>query len=58
MKRKDSEMQEVEKTAQTTLDSRVLTQETATCCIVGGRPAGVMLALLLARKGVVLQEQS
>ena len=58
MKRKDSEMQEVEKAAQTTLDRRVLRQETTTCCIVGGEPARVMLALLGARKGVVLQEQS
>src|SRR5690349_17573629 len=45
-------MQHAEKGTQPAQDVSLLTRETTTCCIVGAGPAGVMLALLLARKGV------
>jgi 2-polyprenyl-6-methoxyphenol hydroxylase-like FAD-dependent oxidoreductase len=45
-------MQETEKTAQTTQDNLIIAHETTTCCIVGAGPAGAILALLLARKGI------
>lgn len=45
-------MQEIEKHAQETVQIPLERHEETTCCIVGAGPAGVILALLLARKGV------
>jgi 2-polyprenyl-6-methoxyphenol hydroxylase-like FAD-dependent oxidoreductase len=45
-------MQETEKTTQGARAASVPTRETTTCCVVGAGPAGVMLALLLARQGI------
>ena len=45
-------MQETEKTTQTVREASAQTRETTTCCVVGAGPAGVMLALLLARQGI------
>ncbi len=45
-------MQNSEKDSQETATTPLEKRETTTCCIVGAGPAGVILALLLARKGV------
>lgn len=45
-------MQETEKTTPAAREDSVQTRETTTCCVVGAGPAGVMLALLLARQGI------
>lgn len=45
-------MQNTEKTLLTSPDDSVRAYERTTCCVVGAGPAGVMLALLLARQGV------
>lgn len=45
-------MQEIEKQSQETQNGPVKAREETTCCIVGAGPAGAILALLLARKGV------
>ncbi len=45
-------MQDTEKQSQEIQNSPVKTREETTCCIVGAGPAGAILALLLARKGV------
>jgi len=37
---------------QTATQAQIVTDEAQGCCIVGGGPAGAMLALLLARRGV------
>lgn len=37
---------------ETELQEEILDEQETTCCIVGGGPAGMMLGLLLARKGV------
>lgn len=54
-------MQDTGKQAQETRNREAQTREETTCCIVGAGPAGAMLALLLARKGVevaLLEEHS
>ncbi len=45
-------MPETEQQAQRTSQPGIEKREETTCCIVGAGPAGVMLALLLARQGV------
>src|SRR5581483_1191700 len=45
-------MQEIEKTALATHDHSGHIQEQTMCCVVGAGPAGVILALLLARQGI------
>ena len=45
-------MQNTEKQLKESQSITIAQHEETTCCIVGAGPAGVMLALLLARKGV------
>lgn len=45
-------MQEAETTARMVQKNSIQIHEETTCCIVGAGPAGTLLALLLARKGV------
>lgn len=45
-------MPHIEEQSQASATTSVAQHETTTCCIVGAGPAGAVLALLLARKGV------